>query len=368
MERANVIIVGGGVVGCALAAELAARYPDVFLLEALPKPGMLTSSRNSGVIHSGLYYPPGWLKARHCVEGNRLLYEFCAAHGIPHKRTGKSIVAQTTGEEAHLEALLARGRENGVEGLKRLSRAALKQQEPAIEAKSALWVPSAGVIESEGLVKALAAQAAQNGAHIATSAPLEAVEPHPEFLRLRAGMAGEIETRVLINSAGLFADEVARLCGTPSYRIHPCRGEYWEIAPEKAGLINGLVYPTPDPAGLYLGVHLTKTVWGTLLAGPNANFVDAKDDYESDWEPKDSFCQRVQKLLPQIQPEDLHRAYSGIRPKLTAPGEPGMKDFIVERDSAHPNIIHLAGIESPGLTAALSLARHVAALASETLE
>ncbi len=367
-ERADVIIVGGGVIGCAIAAELASCYPDVFLLEALPKLGMVTSTRNSGVIHSGIYYPPGSLKARHCVEGNRLLYEFCSAHDVPCRRTGKLIVATTPEEEAQLEDLLARGSENGVGGLGMLSAAAVARQEPHIRALTGLRVPSAGLVESEGLVKALAAIAARKGAHIATNTRLEAVDPSSRSIRVRAGEAGEIETRVLVNAAGLYADEIAALCGNTRYRIFPCRGEYWEVATQDVTLTHDLIYPAPDPDGLYLGVHLTRTLAGTLLAGPNARYIEQKDNYEHSLESREEFCRRVQKLLPGIQPENLRPAFSGIRPKLTAPGEKGQADFVVERDPVHPNIVHLLGIESPGLTAALSLARLVAGLVSEVID
>jgi len=367
MEKANVIIVGGGVVGCALAAELAPRVPDIFVLEAMPHVGMMTSSRNSGVIHSGLYYPPGSLKAHHCVEGNRLTYNFCAAHGVPHRRTGKVIVATTTREEVELAALLARGRENGVEGLEMIPAAALHKREPHVAGRAALLVASAGLVESEQMVKTFAAAAANHGAYIATGAALESAEPSPAGVRVKAGPAGELETRVLVNAAGLFADEVAALFGSRNYRIYPCRGEYWEVAAAKTHLINSLVYPAPDPSGLSLGVHLTRTLWGTLLVGPNARYVERKDDYESDLEPREAFCERARRLLPQLAPEDLKPAYTGIRAKLVPPGQRGMADFIVTRDLAWPHVIHLVGIESPGLTAAASLARHVAELVMETL-
>lgn len=367
MERANVVIVGGGVVGCALAAELASRFKDVFVLEALPRVGMATSSRNSGIIHSGVYYPPGSLKARHCVEGNRLLYEFCAASGVLHKKTGKAIVATTPEEEEKLDSLLVCGRENGVKGMEIITTAALRQREPHVAGRSALWVPSTGKVESEALVKVYAARATASGAHIATDAKLQTVEPHDGYVRLRAEQAGEIEARVLVNAAGLFADEVAALCGNHNYRIYPCRGEYWEVVPAKSHLVSGLVYPAPDPAGVSLGVHLTKTLWGTLLAGPNARFVTDKNDYESNRESRESFCERARKLVPELSPEDLRPAYAGLRPRLNPPGQAGVPDFIVERDAQHPHIIHLVGIESPGLTAAPSLARHVAALVAETL-
>lgn len=367
MERANVIIVGGGVVGCAIAAALAPRLSDVFLLEALPRVGLLTSTRNSGVIHAGLYYPPGSLKARGCVEGNRLTYQFCAGYGVPHKKTGKFIVATSPEEEEQLDSLLQRGRENGVEGLEQMTGATLHQQEPHIAGRLALHVASSGLVESESLVKAYAAVAAAHGAYIATDARLEAAEPAPDYVRIRAGQAGELETRVLVNAAGLFADEVAALFGNRRYKIYPCRGEYWEAAASKAHLVNGLVYPPPDPSGLSLGVHLTKTLWGTLLLGPNARYLEDKNDYETNRESRESFCARVQRLLPQLQPDDLRPGYSGIRAKLTPPGQHGVADFVVTRDPTYPQVIHLIGIDSPGLTAAPALARQVAQLVKESL-
>lgn len=367
MERANVVIVGGGVVGCAVAAELVPRVSDVFLLEALPRVGLVTSSRNSGVIHSGIYYAPASLKARHCVEGNRLIYEFCAAHGVPHQRTGKFVVATTAEEEQELHALLARGRENGVSGLELLTATELRRHEPHVAGRAALRVPSTGLLVSEDLVKAYAAAAQRHGAYIATEARLESVEPAAAGVRLRAGQAGELETRVLVNTAGLHADEVAALFGFTRYKIYPCRGEYWEVAPAKAHLVNALVYPTPDPTGLSLGVHLTKTLWGTLLLGPNARYVADKDDYERDLEPRETFCARVQKLLPQLRPDDLRPAYSGLRAKLTPPGQHGAEDFVVTRDPSYPHVIHLIGIDSPGLTSAPALAKRVAQLVLETL-
>ncbi|MCH7986162.1 MAG: NAD(P)/FAD-dependent oxidoreductase [Acidobacteria bacterium] len=367
MERANVIIVGGGIVGCAIAAEVALHTKDVFVLEELPRVGMATSSRNSGVIHSGVYYPPDSLKARHCVEGNRLTYEFCAAHGVPHKRTGKLIVATTAEEKTTLESLLARGKQNGVEGIELIAESELRRREPNVAGCCALRLASTGLVDSEHLVKTYAALAQQRGAHIATAAKLETVAPDSGFVRVSARQAGEMECRVLINAAGLFADEVAALCGNHRYTIYPCRGEYWEVVAAKAHLVNGLVYPAPDPSGHGLGVHLTKTLWGTLLVGPNARYVNDKNDYENALEPRESFCARARKLLPQLEPDDLRPAYSGLRAKLTPPDRHGAEDFVVARDPAYPHIIHLVGIESPGLTAAPSLARDVSQLVRETL-
>ena len=366
MDQAQVVIVGGGVVGCAIAAEVSRKFDDVFLLEQMPHLGMGASSRNSGVIHSGIYYPPGSLKARHCVEGNRLTYEFCATHNIPHRNTGKLVVATEREEEAVLEELRSRGRTNGVPKLELITAGGIKKMEPHIAGRVALQAPSTGIVDSDALVKGYARVAVERGANVLTEARLEAVEPGPASIHIRSTV-GEIETRVLINSAGLFADEVAALFSYTQHRIYPVRGEYWEVVKAKAHLIRGLVYPVPDPSGLSLGVHFTRTLWDTLLAGPNARRVTDKNDYEHDREPLEPFLARARKLLPQLCPEDMRPAHSGIRAKLVPPGKHGHGDFVVTRDPAFPRVIHLIGIDSPGLTAAGSLARHVGNLVGETL-
>jgi glycerol-3-phosphate dehydrogenase len=375
MDRANIVLIGGGVVGCAAACALANRWDDVFLLEALPKLGMLTSTRNSGVIHSGIYYPPGSLKARHCVRGNRLMYEFCAANNVPHKNIGKIVVASSADEEKDLVALMENGRANGVEGLRIIDRAAIRAREPHIEGGCALEVPSAGILSSEELVKTYARVATDRGAHILTNAKVERLEGLPDGIRITA--AGEqFETRCLINSAGLFADEIAAMLGSPmaQHKIYPVRGEYCELVRSKQDWVRGLVYPLTHAAGLSLGVHLTKTLWGNVLVGPTARYIDDKNDYERDREPVDDFANSAKLLLPEIEPADFIPAYAGIRPKLLPPSSPaahghgkGIADFIIERDPESPSVIHLMGIESPGLTSAPSIAEQVLELASEIL-
>lgn len=372
MDTANVVVIGGGVVGCAVAMELAAKYEDVFVLEEMPQLGMAASSRNSGVIHSGIYYPTGSRKARHCVEGNRLTYEFCAAHGVPHRHTGKVVVAASTGEEPQLEALLHRGQENGVTGLRIVDRQELRAREPHVEGRAALEVPSTGLVASEDLVKAYARIARERGANLLTHAKVTALEPAGAAARVTSAR-GTIEARAVVNCAGLFADEVAALTGYTKHRIQPVRGDYCEVLPAKAHLIHALVYPLPDPRGLTLGLHLTKTLWGTLLLGPTAQVAASKTDYEGGRMPLEEFARDARKLLPEIEADDLRPAYSGIRAKLaTAIAKPGEKqkeiaDFVLERDPRIPSIVHLIGIESPGLTAAGSLAREVAAMVGETL-
>jgi glycerol-3-phosphate dehydrogenase len=375
-DHANIVIVGGGVVGCAIARACAQRWSDVFLLEALPKLGMGTSSRNSGVIHSGIYYPPSSLKARHCLRGNRLTYEFCTAHSVPHRKTGKIVVAASPAELPELEALMENGRANGVEDLRIIDRAAVRRREPHVEGFQALDVPSTGIVASEDLVKAYARLAEDHGAHMVTNAKVEHLEASRGGIRV-VSTAGEIETRCLVNSAGLFADDVAAMLGSKMarHRIYPVRGEYCELVRAKQDWIRGLVYPLPHPAGLSLGVHLTKTVWGTVLVGPTARYIEDKNDYEREREPVEEFARGARLLLPEIETADLVPAYSGIRPKLTPPPNASAApshgkataDFIIERDPEIPGAVHLMGIESPGLTSAPSIAEHVSELVEQIL-
>ncbi len=366
MIAANVVIVGGGVVGCAVALALASRWDDVFVLEQMPKLGMGASSRNSGVIHSGLYYPPGSLRARYGVRGNRLTYQFCAAHAVPHRRTGKLVVAAGGEELPKLETLIARGRSNGVEGLRLVDRARMRACEPHVQGVAAIEVPSAGIVAAEELVKAYARVAAARGAHFVTNARVTALEPKGALVRVVSAL-GEIHARCVVNSAGLFADEVAGLLGNTRYRIYPVRGEYCELVRAKADWVRALVYPLPHPAGLTLGVHLTRTLWDRVLVGPTARYIADKNDYEHDREPVEAFLETVRRLLPEIEPSDLVPAYTGIRAKLLPPGSHGPGDFVIERDPEVAAAIHLVGIDSPGLTAAPSIAEQVAEMVGEIL-
>jgi glycerol-3-phosphate dehydrogenase len=375
-DHANVVVIGGGVVGCAIARALSARWSDVFVLEARPKIGMGASSRNSGVIHAGLYYPPGSLKARHCLRGNQLTYEFCAAHQVPHRKIGKLVVASSSAESGDLAALMENACANGVENLRIVDRAAIRAREPHVEGFQALEVPSTGIVSSEELVKAYARVAADQGANIVTQARVEHLEPMSHSIRV-VSAAGEIETRCLINSAGLFADEVAAMFGSrmSEHRIYPVRGEYCELVRSKQDWVKGLVYPLPHPEGVSLGVHLTKTLWGSVLLGPTAKYVDDKNDYERNRQPVEEFARGARTLLPGLEAADLVQAYSGIRAKLMPPPSSrpaaakgkNLADFIIQRDPQFPSVIHLIGIESPGLTSAPSIAEHVRDMVTEIL-
>ncbi len=378
MDTANVVIIGGGVVGCAIARAVSSRWDDVFLLEQTPKLGMGASSRNSGVVHSGLYYPPGSLKARHGVAGNQLTYEFCAAHNVPYRRTGKLVVATTPEEETKLAGLLERGRANGVEGLRIIHRPAIRAREPHIAGLAALEVPSAGVVASEELVKAYARVAGEQGASILTHARAKRLEPRKDSIAVGIEVGDprqperlteeSVEARCVVNAAGLHSDEVAALLDSTRYRIYPVRGEYCEVGRAKAYLVNALVYPLPHPEGLTLGVHLMKTLWDTVLVGPTACYVAEKNDYERGRLPVEEFVRLGKRLLPELQAADLTPAYSGLRAKLLPPGAAGPVDFVITRDPNHLRAIHLVGIDSPGLTAAPSIAQRVAAMVAEVLD
>ena len=374
MDRVNVLIIGGGVVGCAIAEVLSCRWQDVFLVEQFPRLGMSTSTRNSGVIHSGIYYPTNSWKARHCVEGNRLTKEFCEKHNVAHRVTGKLVVGKSKEEEPQLLALLKKGQENGVEGLEIIGAAAIRAKEPHVRGYSALHVPSTGICSAEELVHAFARLAEQQGANLLTRAKVEGLEPKQDCVHVRLRIGDEdqseteiVEARCVINTTGLYADEIASLLGPRPWTIYPVRGEYCEVRGPHAQLIQNLVYPLPHADGLSLGLHFTKTVWGTLLLGPTATYVDGKDNYERNRMTIPEFAADVKELVPEIEECDLQLAYTGLRPKLVPPSGKGIVDFVIEPDCEFPQVIQLVGIESPGLTAAPAIARHVAALAEQIL-
>jgi glycerol-3-phosphate dehydrogenase len=374
MDQVNVLIIGGGVVGCAIADVLSLRWQDIFVVEQFPKLGMSTSSRNSGVIHSGLYYPKNSWKARLCLEGNRLTKEFCANHNVLHRAAGKLVVAKSKNEEPQLYALLKKGQENGVEGLQILDAAGILAKEPHVHGYSALHVPSTGLCSAEDLVYAYARNAKQQGADLITHAKVIALEPHKGLVRVTLRIGDEhksetetLEARCVINAAGLYADEAARFLGPRPWTIYPVRGEYCEVRGPQAELVRNLVYPLPHPDGLTLGLHCTKTLWGTLLLGPTAEYVHAKDNYERDRMTIPEFAADVKRLVPEIEEHDLQLAYTGLRPKLVPPPGKGIADFVIEPDLEFPQVIQLVGIESPGLTAAPAIARHVGSLVEEIL-
>ena len=377
-DRVETIIVGAGVVGLAIAAELSARLPElsVVFMDKNERFGAETSSRNSEVIHAGIYYPTGSLKAELCVEGKQLLYAFCARWAVPYRRCGKIIVANSEQESGSLQDLLSQARANGVEDLEELGPAKIAALEPHIRAEKALYSPSTGIINSHALMERLEQIALQNRALPAYCHHVRAIEPLQDGYRVHFtnpdGSYDALECRVLINSAGLQADHIAALAGIDpdqnGYRLYPCKGEYFSLPSAKAALINQLIYPPPLQALTGLGIHATKTMDGRLRLGPNAVYVD-QQDYTVDSAHARDFYSSVKPFLPFIEEEDLEPEMAGIRPKLSGPGEP-FRDFLIREETAQnrPGLINLLGIESPGLTACLAIARRVTTLALEIVD
>jgi L-2-hydroxyglutarate oxidase LhgO len=366
MADTPVTVVGAGIVGLAVAARLAPRFPDLVILERRERHGTETSSRNSEVIHAGMYYPTGSLKARLCVEGNRLLYEVCARHDIPHRRLTKLIVAMSPDEIPVLERIHATGTANGVE-LRMLSAAQARELEPNVPALAALFSPNTGIVSAHGVMDRLLHEAREKGAIFQARSELVAIGRANGDYRLSVlgpdGLASFSSERV-INAAGLECDKVAALAGidvdAAGYRLHYCKGSYFAVASAKRGLVSRLVYPVPG--GVSLGVHALPDLGGRLRFGPDAEFTgDRRLDYRVDETKRAAFARAVRRLVPAVADEDLVPDLSGIRPKLQAPGEPP-RDFVIreERDRGLPGLIDLVGIESPGLTAALAIARYVA--------
>ena len=372
-EKIDIVIIGAGIVGLAVAAELSSRCDDAMigLVEKHDTFGLETSSRNSEVIHAGIYYPTGSLKAKLCVEGKELLYDFCRHYNIPHRLIGKLIVANSLQEKTSLEALQQQAIANGVLDLQDLNQGDVFRLEPEITARWALRSPSTGIINSHALMNRLEQITLQNGVLIAYCHSLQAIDKISGGYRLQLTnpdfSTDEIETACLINCAGLYADQVAALAGIDidqaGYRQHPCKGEYFSLPPSKAALVDHLVYPPPLAELTGLGIHLTKTLDGRLRLGPNTIYTDNLEDHSVNPRNATDFYRSVKSFLPFLTAEDLEPEMAGIRPKLSGPDEPFL-DFIIseESDRGLPGLINLIGIESPGLTSCLSIARLVATL------
>jgi L-2-hydroxyglutarate oxidase LhgO len=370
--RTEIAIVGAGVVGLALAAELS-RTRDVVILERHEGIGRENSSHNSGVIHAGIYYPRDWLKTQLCIEGNRLLYAWAVRRRVRHHRVGKVIIAVTDAELPALEALRTAASENGVSGLQILVAGDLARLEPNVVADAGIWSPSTGVIDQMGLMQALLAESEEQGALVALKHTLITAE------RAGAGFALEVEgpggapvslsCSAFINSSGLAADQVAGLLGypldgngaVPRLRQRLNKGRYYDIvAPAKSSFLRHLVYPLPERDRSGLGVHVTMDIDGGLHLGPDTEWIDAaaETSFRSDDSRRQAFVEAAQRFLPWLEYSDVAPGQVGYRPKLHDPGE-GPADFLIWHDRGY---VHLGGIESPGMTAALAIARHVSAL------
>jgi L-2-hydroxyglutarate oxidase LhgO len=364
MEHIDVAVIGAGVTGLASARALALEGLSVCVLERHPRPGQDTSTHNSGVIHAGIYYPAGTLKARLCVDGRRLLYEFCAKHGVAHVRCGKLIVAHDDSGMKELESLFAKGVANGVDDLRIVDRAFMVAREPAISGTAAIWSPVTGIVNAEDLVKALLRTGADAGVAFLPGTRLVGADTASDGIVLRTERES-ILARTVVNAAGLYADDISRMLGGETFTIYPCRGEYVDIVPAKRGLVNGLVYPLPHASGHGLGVHIVKTTGGQVWLGPTIRYQDEKDDYEKDRLPVERYIEPARRLLSGLTLDDLRMGGSGIRAKLHPPSE-SFADFLIRRDHLNPFVIQAAGMDSPGLTSCLAVGNLVAEIANES--
>lgn len=362
-EEVDCVVIGAGVVGLATARALALAGREVLLLEACAAIGTQTSSRNSEVIHAGMYYATGTLKAQLCVRGNALLYDYCASRGIAHQRCGKFIVATTPSQLAQLDAIRARGVANGVADLVLLDRAQALAAEPALQCVGALHSPSTGIIDSHGLMLSLLADLEHAGGILALNSPLALAECAQGAIELIATDGTRLSARTVVNAAGLQAPALARRFAG----LDPCqvpqaffaKGNYFTLAGRSP--FSHLIYPVPEAAGL--GVHLTLDLGGQARFGPDVQWVDSPDDTQVQAERGDAFYAEVRKYWPALPDGALQPAYAGIRPKISGPGDPA-RDFCIQgpRDHGVPGLVNLFGIESPGLTSCLAIAETVCKL------
>ncbi|OVE48154.1 NAD(P)/FAD-dependent oxidoreductase [Chromobacterium violaceum] len=355
MERVECVVIGAGVVGLAVARALAQAGREVVIVEAEPAMGLHASSRNSEVIHAGLYYPAGSLKARLCVAGRDALYRYCAERAIPHRRLGKLIVASRESQLAKLAALEAQARANRVADIRRLTASEARALEPALDCAAALLSPSTGIVDSHALMLSLLADAEAAGAQLALASPVEGGEVTPDGVALRVASMALLAKRV-VNAAGLFAPDVARaIAGLRADSIPQARyarGVYFSL--QGRAPFSRLVYPLPEAGGL--GSHLTLDLAGQARFGPDVEWVDGVD-YRVDPARADAFYRAVRAWWPQLPDGALAPGYAGIRAKIAGPGEPDA-DFVIQGPAVHgaPGLVNLFGIESPGLTSCLAIA------------
>ncbi len=395
MHPFDLTVIGGGIVGLATAMEIAEKYPrmKLLVLEKEKEIALHQTGHNSGVIHSGIYYRPGSIKAQTCVAGRKALLEFCDRNGIPYDLCGKVVVATDEGELPRLEELLRRGTANGVEGLEMIGPERLKEIEPHATAIKALYAPTTGIIDFTKVAQAYARRIRSQGGEILTSHEVKKIAPREGGLIIETPR-GEFHSGHLINCAGLYSDHVAGMMGCNDVRIIPFRGEYYRIAPERQFLVKGLIYPVPDPRFPFLGVHFTRTIHGDVEAGPNAVLAFAREGYRkkdidlrdlwstfsykgfwslagNHWRmgleemyrsiSKRAFVKALQRLMPDIRGDDLIAGGAGVRAQAVAPTGALLDDFEITQAG---NAIHVLNAPSPGATSSLAIGKKIVEIAA----
>lgn len=361
----DVLIIGAGAVGCAVARELARFRLRVAVVEREADVAAGTSGRNSAVVHAGFNNRPGSQMAKLCVAGNQGFEALCRELDVPYQKTGKLIVAFDQADLAVLHRLQAQGEANGCRGLTILTQAQLRAKLPQVGGIGAMYSPETGIFDPFLYTVALAENAAANGVTFFFSTPVTAIAAEDQSFAVTAGET-VFHTRCLVNAAGLFSGQIAALAGVPDYHIYPCRGEYFILDQIAKDLLSLPVYPAPRAGAGGLGVHLTPTVHGNLLIGPSAEYLDDPTDTASTKEVMDQLFREAQQLLPALERRQIIGSYAGLRPKLAPPGEGGYRDFVIRED--RPGLINLVGIESPGLTSSLPIAREVVPLVGHTCD
>jgi L-2-hydroxyglutarate oxidase LhgO len=374
LDKVDIVVVGAGAVGLAIGAALVDKNKELYILEKEETYGQGTSSRNSEVIHAGIYYPSGSLKAELCVKANPMIYEICEKNKVPYKNTGKLIVANGEAEVKLLEGIIKHATSIGARDLEMIDKDRIHELEPNVKADMAILSPSTGIMDAHGLMdhfhREARLKAGSDPVVLDTEVTgIKQVKDSYVVKMVSGGEPFEIESRVVINSAGLYADKVAEMAGIDidkaGYRIHWCKGEYFSLTGKPPAQM--LIYPPPPQDAASLGIHSVPDLTGRLKFGPNAFYVD-KIDYSVESE-KEPFWRDVVKYFPTVKLEDLHPDMSGIRAKLQGPGDP-VRDFVIrhEEDKGLPGFINLIGIESPGLTSSPAIAEMVEAMVNEFMD
>jgi len=359
METADITIIGAGVIGLAIAAEIAESDLNIYILEKNISSGQGISSRNSEVVHGGMYYPPGSLKATLCVAGRHLLYEIAWRNNIPHKKIGKLIVATNQKETEAIEHLYKNAQINGVDSTELISARKLAQMEPNVQACAALYSPETGIISSHGLINHFLRIAQSKKAILVNNTNVVQIDKNASGYEIHTqnarGHHYSFLSAIVINAAGLESDTIASMVGG-DYHLHYCKGDYCSISGVRQGTVHRLIYPVPENNDRGLGVHLTLDLNGRLKLGPDTCYIPRLEDYSVEPQKAQLFYERARKFLPFLKKENVHPDMAGIRPKLQGPDE-SFRDFLIKED--FPGFINLVSIESPGLTASPAIAGYV---------
>ncbi len=365
-EIFNVAVIGAGVVGCAIARELSKYNLKTVVLEKGSDVCSGASKANSGVVHAGFNNKVNSLKAKFCVQGNEIFEQLCRELGVPYKKTGKLVIAQSDDDIKELENLMDAGLKNGVKGLSIVDRKSLKLMEPGVEGVAALYSPNSAITSPYLLTIAYAENAAMNGVKFKFNSEVTGIDEKNGYFKIYHN-GGYTQAELIVNSAGCYADKIAGMIGYTDYRIYPCRGEYVLVDKRWSHLLTRMIYHVPPKDKSVLGVHITPTVEGPILLGPTADFIDDREDTSTTMPGINQIIEEARKILPSLPAHDSITAFSGIRAKNKSKEEGGLGDYIIE-NRKHSHFINLIGIESPGLTASTPLAKHVTKMISEVVK